>query len=285
MKTFITIMMIFCFIRFSYGQKINLDPSTLNELENWFGAWNLVYKDVYNLEYSKPVDMVLFDQTYVYSTSTISGNNGMMMLGPSPSGQQINWFKKTHNGMLTFPDGSTKKIGIMAFARQNESGAPFFVMPLTSYWYQNNVDDHGLGLDTLVLCVFLHEFTHTQQMQNISEIENHMEAYATSHPDVGLSDDLMQDYYQDDSLYLKKYLKEVDLFKRATQANRRNEQIRLTAAGLKMLSERHKKCLEVDHRELAVIDNFYLTFEGIGQYTAFAWLAHPNGGGLSTEKA
>ncbi|MBF2709779.1 hypothetical protein [Flavobacterium soyangense] len=269
-----------------FGQAENnkFDPS-LNEVQKWFTAWDLVYNDVYVLKKIKPVDFVLFDETYVYTTSKITGKDGLNIVGPSLSDMPLTWTKKIHNGKITLPDSTDTEVKVMSFASQLANGSPYFVMPLTSYWLKNKVDDHGIGLETLVTCVFLHEFGHTQQLQSLNDIGKVMEAYSKVYPNDNLNDDILQFYYKNDSIYLKDYKIEADLFRQAALTLDKNERINLTRTALQMLKVRQKKCFEKDGRDIAKMDDFFLTLEGIGQYTAFSWLIHPKGGNLSIDKA
>jgi hypothetical protein len=269
-----------------FGQTDNNKfDSSLNEVKNWFNAWDLVYKDVYALKKIKPVEFVLFDETYVYTTSKITGKDGIKIIGPSLSNMPLMWTKKIHNGKIILPDSSEAEVKVMSFASQLEDGSPYFVMPLTSYWQKNKVDDHGIGLEKLVTCVFLHEFGHTQQLQSLNDIGKVMDAYGKMYPNDNLNDDILQTYYKNDSIYLKDYKLEADLFRQAALAKDKSECVRLTKTALQMLKTRQKKCFENDKRDIAKMDDFFLTLEGVGQYTAFSWLIHPKGGNLTMEKA
>ncbi len=284
-RLFIIAILIICSANL-FGQIDNnkFDPS-LNEVKNWFKAWDLVYNEVYALKKIKPVEFVLFDETYVYTTSEITGKDGIKIIGPNLLNMPLNWTKKIHNGKIMLPDSTEAEIKVMSFASQLKNGSPYFVMPLTSYWQKNKIDDHGIGLETLVTCVFLHEFGHTQQLQSLNDIGTVMDAYSTVHPDDNLSDDILQFYYKNDSVYLEDYKVEANLFRQAALAKDKNECVRLTKTALQMLKTRQKKCFENDKRDIAKMDNFFLTLEGIGQYTAFSWLIHPKGGNLNMEKA
>ena len=284
-RFFLIVTIIICSNNLFGQTEINKFDSSLNEVQKWFTAWDLVYKDVYALKKMKPVDFVLFDETYVYTTSKITGKDGLNIVGPSLSKMPLIWTKKIHNGKITLPDSTDVEVKVMSFASQLENGSPYFVMPLTSYWQKNKVDDHGIGLETLVTCVFLHEFGHTQQMQSLNDVGTVMNAYSKAHPDDNLNDDLLQFYYKNDSIYLKDYKIETDLFRQAALTKDKDECVRLTKTALQMLKTRQKKCLENDRRNIAKMDNFFLTLEGIGQYTAFSWLIHPKGGNLTREKA
>jgi len=265
--------------------KNNKFEQSLNEVQRWFKAWDLVYNDVYALKEIKPVEFVLFDETYVYTTSKITGKDGVNIIGPDLTGMPLSWIKKVHNGKITLPDNSEIEVRITSFASQLENGRPYFVMPLTSYWLKNKVDDHGIGIETLVTCVFLHEFGHTQQLQSLNDIGVVMDEYSKLHPEDNLNDDILQYYYKNDSIYLKDYKIEADLFRQAALEKDKSECVKLSKTALQMLKARQQKCFKKDGRDIAKMDNFFLTLEGIGQYTAFAWLVNPKGGNLSIEKA
>ena len=166
----------------------------LQGAEKWFAAWEFVSKEIYNIHTAKPVDFVFFDTTYIYSTSVISIPDGEAINGPAFFHQKMNWKKKPHDGRITLPNGQVVPAGLMSFASPGAGNQanPFFVMPLPGFWKKAGVESKELGLENLVTGVFLHEFSHSQQMQNfgkkISEYEN-MAKYK-----VDFSDDIVQDY-------------------------------------------------------------------------------------------
>jgi hypothetical protein len=182
------------------------------------------------------------------------------------------------------PNSKETEVRIMSYASEVENGNAYFVMPLTSYWRKNEVDDHGMGIDTLVNYVFLHEFAHTQQMKSLNDIGKVMEAYEKIHPNDKLDDDILQFYYENDSTYLKDYKIERDLFQQAALVKDKNERVKLAKEALQLLKRRQIKCLEKDGRNIAKMDDVFLTLEGIGEYTAFSWLTHPKGANFSVEK-
>ncbi|HLG40738.1 MAG TPA: hypothetical protein VI461_13760, partial [Chitinophagaceae bacterium] len=96
------LLLIFCNHILSQTDNNKYDPS-LDEAQKWFKAWDLVYKDVYVLKEIKPVDFVLFDETYVYTTSKITGKDGINIIGPNLSGKSLIWTKKAHNGKIRLP--------------------------------------------------------------------------------------------------------------------------------------------------------------------------------------
>jgi hypothetical protein len=259
-------------------------------IKKWFAAWELVSKDVYKINTLKPTDFLLFDETYLYTTSAISGKDGNIIKGTKHLlGQKYVWLKKPHNGKITLPSGVEQDVNLMCFAgsdQKDKNAKTFFVMPLINYWIQNKIDDHKIGYDNLVTAVFVHEFSHSQQIDNtMNGMEDIFGNYFTAHPEDQFSDDLIEDIYKKDTLYTKDFDKELALFFKASESKTKSERIELGNQAIKMLEQRQEKILTKDNRDLSSIDNYWLTIEGTGQYSAFEWLIHKKGGNLPIDEA
>jgi len=254
----------------------------LEGVKKWFAAWEMVSRDIYRINSLKPVEFVFFDEKFIYSTSPVSVPNGEIIDGPSLFDKKLTWRKKEHDGNITLPGKQVVPVGLMSFASPMENQNSFFVMPLLSFWETAGVKSKETGLDMLVTGVFLHEFAHTQQMQNYGK---KMTAYEQTNTfKVEFSDDIVQEYFEKDSVYELKFRKEVSLFYNAaasTKANFRG----LTNLGLEMHKKRQLDYFTGDLKILNEIDDFFLTMEGIGQYTMYAWLIHPKGGNIPVEAA
>jgi hypothetical protein len=48
---------------------------------------------------------------------------------------------------------------------------------------------------------------------------------------------------------------------------------------------RHSEYFKGQYLSLVQIDNFFLTMEGLGQYSMYLWLTHPKGGNLKRNAA
>ncbi|MEP7377368.1 MAG: hypothetical protein ABI675_28455 [Chitinophagaceae bacterium] len=257
----------------------------LQGAEKWFTAWEFVSREIYNIHTAKPVDFIFFDTTYVYSTSLISIPDGESIDGPVFFNEKLTWKKKPHNGRIKLPNEQVVPVGLMSFASPgaNDQANAFFVMPLPDFWKKAGVESKELGLENLVTGVFLHEFSHSQQMQNfgkkISEYENRAKYK------VDFSDDIVQDYFEKDSVYNAKFRNEVAVFYDAAVANDKSMQIDLIIKGIKMLKLRQDEYFTDSLNLFREIDDFFLTMEGLGQYTMYAWLVHPRGGNIAAETA
>lgn len=285
-----SIILIFSIITSSiYSQKTKSENLSFTKFTTkCFNAWELVSNEVYKINTLKPTDFLLFDDKYLYTTSTISGKDGTIIKGPNLLGQKNVWRKKEHNGKLILPDGQERKVEIMAFtySLSGQKAKSFFVMPILDFWISHKVDDHGIGLDRLTTVVFVHEFCHSQQFEDgYNGMENGaFDKYFTAHGNEVFMDDIMQDIYEKDSVYTKEYEKELNLFTIAFQAKTKTEMKILAKDAITALEERQKRILLEDKRDLAEIDNYWLTIEGVAQFSSFQYLINPKGGKLSTEK-
>lgn len=264
----------------THGKRVHRNIDTpLHAAQKWFSAWEFVSQNIYKLKSYTPVEFVFFDENYVYSTSAISVPDGDNIEGPNLFKNKLFWKRKEHNGNITLPDNQIVPVGLMSFASPMDGQQSFFVMPLLSFWQTAGVVSNEIGIDVLVTGVFLHEFAHTQQMQNFGK---KMTAFEANHTfSVNFSDDMVQDYFEKDSLYTVRFRAEVSRFYDASAAKNKNECKRLTAQALQMHSARQADYFTGELSVLKEIDDFFLTMEGIGQYTMYAWLIHAKGGNIA----
>lgn len=265
--------------------KPTVDAEFTNNVGKWFSAWELICKDVYRINKLEPVEFVFFDNEYVYSTSNVTIPKGEIVNGPKLLEKSFTWKKSLHNGTITMPDKSSAPIGLMSFAselpgRKNKS---FFVMPLPSFWLKASVKSDELGLDNLVTGVFLHEFSHSQQMQNFGKQITEFEK--NNHFETDFSDDIVQNLFEKNSAYTELYGKEVNTFYDASTEKNKATKNFLVKDGINLLQKRHIDFFTGKYESLKRIDELFLTMEGFGQFTMYAWLIHKRGANLPTEIA
>jgi hypothetical protein len=244
----------------------------------WFSAWKLVSKDIYKINKVKPVTFVFFDDKYVYATSTTTIKKGTTVKGCNLLNLNLKWRKALHNDSLLLPDHSTVPVGLLSFAAEipNKNNQSFFVMPLPSFWKQAGVVSKELGLENLITGVFIHEFSHSQQMQNFGKKITEYEQQ--NNFGVDFSDDIVQTIFNKDTSYLKYYKKELTLFYDATKDTLLDKV--LVKQGMAIMQQRQTTYFTERYKNLGQIDNFFLTMEGLGQYSMFLWLIHPKGGNI-----
>jgi len=270
-----------------YGQTITgekqRDSAFYNTTYKWFAAWKLISKDIYKIDNVRPVEFVFFDDKYVYSTSDVTIKNGNPVKGCNLINLNLKWKKALHHDTLTLPDKSRVPISLMSFAAPiaDNSNNSFFVMPLLSFWKKSGVTSKELGLENLITGVFIHEFSHSQQMQNFGK---KITEYETQNNfNVPFSDDIVQTIFEKDSNYLKHYNKEVELFYSLVKNNQVNKKI--LNESLTIMKQRQEEYFKGDLKNLTQIDNFFLTMEGLGQYSMYLWLIDPRGGNIKKEIA
>lgn len=284
MKKIVWVLMAFGFC--SFGQTkpdaLQNDEAFRLATKKWFSAWELLSKEIYGIEKVKPVDFVFFDDMYVYSTSTVTVEKGEVVTGNNLMNLNFVWKRTAHNGSMTLPDNSVVEVNLMSYAseipNQNKS---FFVMPLPSFWEKAGVKSNELGLDNLTIGVFLHEFSHSQQMQSFGkqigsdEKENDF--------GVEFSDDIVQNIFSKNTDYVTLYKKEAELFYTASQ-NKTLDKKALQDA-FETMQLRQSQFFTEKYKSLYRIDNMFLTMEGLGQYSIYIWMIHPKGGNTDREIA
>jgi hypothetical protein len=259
--------------------------TTLSSVQHWFEAWELISTDVYGLDTLEPVDFLFFDETNMYTTSKEAGKGGISVNGPAFFGRECTWLKRKQHGKISLPDGQEIPIGLLSFAMPLPSGEAhsLFIMPLPAYWKMQGIESKELGIDHLLTGVFLHEFSHSQQMQFFGKRMSEFEAIYTD--TLEFTDNLIQEYFEHDTGYTNLFRKEISSFyfaatsqnKKALQAN--------THHALQALQKRQAKYFTGPKQSLIDIDNFFLTMEGVGQYSMYAWLIHSKGANIKKDLA
>ena len=254
-------------------------------LYDWLSAWELMATSIFRIEAVQPPEMLFFDDKYVYTSSTVSAPNGISFDGPELYGQKIEWLKQAHNDTLTIPDGRKVPIQLMTFAAPSakEGVEAFFVMAAPSFWEKAGINSDEVQLKDMLTGVFLHEFAHTRQMNGIgARITDYENRYQLAHP---ISDDIIQDYFSDDSLYVSLFRSEVELlYQLANPAHEGLSRESLVEA-MNKIKTRHEKYFKPENEILIEMDKIFLTMEGTGQYAMVAWLSHSEGGNYDRETA
>lgn len=254
-----------------------------NATEKWFSAWKLVSKDIYKISKVDSVEFVFFDDKYVYSTSKTTITNNNHIKGHNLINLKLNWKKKLHNGEIILPDETLVPIGLMSFTAEipKKKSKSFFVMPLPSFWKKSGVNSEKLDIDDLITGIFIHEFSHSQQMRNFGKQMTFLEK--ESNFEETFNDDLIQIIFQKDSNYSNLYKDEVNLL----YGSIKNDLVDMTMLkkALSLMKYRRNKYFQKKYENLSNVDDFFLTMEGLGQYSMFLWLTHPKGGNIKKKDA
>jgi hypothetical protein len=247
-------------------------------IERWFDAWELTSERILRLPSAPAPEIVFFDRTCAYTTSSVTAHGAAPVEGPTLHGIRLPWRAVAHGGRLTLPDGSDAEIQLTSFASAIPERGPYFVMSAPAIWEETGrLDAAGFT------GVFLHEFTHTRQVGGMKDTLGPLDA-AWAFPEE-LTDDAVQNHFGADPEYVAAYTAERDLLYRAADAGSIEEARALAAAALAAMRARHARWFTGDAAMFAALDDIFLSMEGVGQFAAYAWLAHPEGGGLSREAA
>ena len=247
-------------------------------IERWFAAWDLTSRRILRLPDVPAPEVVFYDSTCVYTTSGVTAGGAEPVDGPAWRGAKLPWRALAHHGSLTLPDSSQAPIQLMSFTNSAPQTGPFFVMAAPAYWAEMGHGDE-LGL----IGVFLHEFAHTRQVEGMKDKIGPIDS-TWPYPEE-LDDDAVQTHFSADAEYVAAYTAERDLLYRAADAESLDEARALAAEALAMMRSRHARWFTGDKAVFADVDNIFLSMEGVAQWSAHAWLAHPEGGGLERDAA
>jgi hypothetical protein len=249
-------------------------------IEHWFDAWELTSREILKLPDAPAPTFVFFDSACVYTTSQVSALGAPVVKnGPKLLGKKLEWRATAHDGEITTPKGETREVALMSYTDADKKGGPFFVMAAPSYWEQTIKRGDPYGFTG----VFLHEFTHTRQFKGIADIIGPIDkAWAF---DFELDDDAVQNRFGADSVYVKAYLEELDLLYKAADAPTDGEARAIAQQALEMIHARHTRYFTGENAVFSTLDNVWLSMEGAAQWSAYAWLSHPKGAGMSRADA
>ncbi|MEO7046682.1 MAG: hypothetical protein ABI091_15360 [Ferruginibacter sp.] len=282
MKNLLLLLVAFLISLNLFGQKIKDEQKRdfvfYNVTSKWFSAWQLVSKEIYQVTHVRPVEFIFFDDKYVYSTSRITVKNGKFVKGCNLMNLSFKWKKALHKDTIILPDKSIVPIKLMSFAGviPNEKNKSYFVMPLPSYWKSSGITSKELGLANLITGVFIHEFSHSQQMQNFGEKISQFGQQ--NNFGVEVTDDIVQNIFAKNLSYLKIYHQEVQKLYQSVKNKTIDNS--LVKDGLQLMKQRQHEYFKGQYLSLRQIDSFFLTMEGLGQYSMYLWLTNPKGGNL-----
>jgi hypothetical protein len=191
------------------------------------------------------------------------------------------WAGTVHQGKIHLPNGTDVDAGVTSFASQDDkTGERYFVMALPSVWAAANMP---VAADNGLIAVFLHEFSHTRQMNALKPVFQAASAVYKMADD--FSDDSLQKHFQDDPAYVAVIEKETELLFRAAAEPDPAEARALARQALSLMEARQRRWFVGAEAMWKPYDDLFLTMEGFGQWNAYAWLSDPRGGRMSIAAA
>lgn len=192
------------------------------------------------------------------------------------------WIGNRHQGKIRVPDDNEIGAGVTSFAGQvDKTGERFFVMALPSVWQAAKIPISGdrKGLTG----VFLHEYSHTRQLNALKPVFAAAAAIYKMPDD--FSDDSLQARFKNDPAYVAVWEKETDLLFRAAAEPDSDKARALAKQALGLMEARQKRWFTGTDAMWKPYDDLFLTMEGFGQWNAYAWLSDPRGGGMTAAAA
>jgi hypothetical protein len=251
-------------------------------MRRWFAAWQFTSTSMLHLKQPTVPAVVFYDHDCVYTTSRATARDARPQKGPIIGGVAPRWYALPHGGTITMPDGSQAPVRLMSFAAP-VGGNAFFVMAAPAFWEQAGVDSAQVGRDRLLTAVFLHEFTHTQQIPAFQRTIGPIEQRWTFPEEV--TDDVVQERFGGNAQYRAAYERERDILYRAAEAPSTAEARALASSALAAIDARRNEWFVGENALFHTLDDIFLSFEGAGQWAGYAWLIHPTGGGVARDTA
>lgn len=250
------------------SQNCVLSASDRAWIDRSYRAWEFVrIERLHVAEAERPI-IVFFDARCRYEAR--------------PGGPMV-WTGETHSGTIRVPNGTTVPAGVTSFAGGDEArGLVYFVMALPSVWSAANIRS-PLGEDVLPQMVFLHEYMHTRQALFMGRLFEDWAARFNL-PE-GTSDDSIQERFANTPAYVADFERERDLLYAAANAPDLAQARAHARAALAAMRARQARWFTGRDAQWKPLDDAFLTMEGTGQWSIYAWLSDPRGMGLSPEAA
>jgi hypothetical protein len=240
-------------------------------IEGALADWRFAEVHELKLEPTRLPVVVLFDDHCQYKSATAATGD-------------ISWTGSFYQSTVLLPNGIRIPNGVVSFAApvDGSSAAGFFVMSLPSVWRSHNIQS-GLGLERLMDVVLLHEMSHARQFYFANPMMDGLSARYHLGDEIG--DDSIHDTFSNDTRFVKAYESERDLLFKAAAASTDREAKKYARQALQMMRHRRRMWFSGSHVYWNTVDDLFLTMEGIGQWTAYAWLTDPNGPNLEPQFA
>lgn len=236
-------------------------------------AWDRLDHDRIRMRAPTTPTLILFDEACVYRFTPTTA-------GPFQVGQRTYSVRaESHSGAVDLPGGRQVPARKLSFAAPLDSGGMFFVMSLPAVWRADKAE--ARDPERLAMVVFMHEFAHTQQGAGLGRrIDDLIRRGLPEDAD----DDSLQKTWSAVPDYVKAYEHERDLLYASAKAETYEvRRAKLDEAAVAMESRRATYL--ADKPLWREADDVFLTFEGTGNWAAWAWLTDPAGGAMAREDA
>jgi hypothetical protein len=192
------------------------------------------------------------------------------------------WTATPHTGRVALPNGDSMPAGVTSFASAAD-GVAMLVMSTPSVWRAGGVDNAGVGLETMMVAVLLHEGSHVSQMTTYGARIGVL-ATANNLPE-DFNDDSIQHRFESNAEFSASVARETDLLYQAVAAPDDATARRLAREARGLMRARMARYYTGADAYLASAEDVFLTMEGSGQYAGYQWVLNPRGAAQPVEVA
>jgi len=234
-------------------------------IERAMEAWRFTSREITKVQVATPFQAVLFD-----AGCTLTSPDALT----AATAGRVAWRATPHGATVPLPDGQEIPAGVISFTSADDASA-FFVMSTPSVWRANGVDNLGIGLETMMTAVLLHEASHVAQSASYGK---RITRLAELHhlPD-SFNDDSLQNDFEGNGDFSASVARETDLFFQAAAAHDDSTALRLARQARDMMKARAARWFVGDKAYYLEAEDLWLTFEGSGQWAGYRWLIDPRG--------
>lgn len=192
------------------------------------------------------------------------------------------WTATPHTGTVALPNNDSMPAGVTSFASA-EDGVAMLVMSTPSVWRAGGVDNAGIGLETMMVAVLLHEGSHVSQMSTYGARIGAL-ATANNLPE-DFNDDSIQHRFESNAEFSASVARETELLYQSVAAPDDATARRLAREARDLMRARMARYYTGADAYLASAEDVFLTMEGSGQYAGYEWVLNPRGAAQPVEVA
>ena len=253
-------------------QSCTLAPSDRAWIDKALAAWRYSSRHYTGIKLRRPFEGIFYD-----AHCTLSATNALSLGKRTPD-----WMATPHDSEVVMPDGSKAPVQPTSFASANGS-AFYFVMSVPSVWRAGGVENKGIGLETMMVAVLLHEGSHVAQFATYGDqIGRISDRY---HLPQDFNDDSMQVRFAETPEFAASITRETGLLFAAAEAKDRATTLRLAKSARAQMRSRAQRYFVGADAYYGEAEDFWLTMEGSGQWAGFTWIIDPKGGGFARDVA
>ena len=234
-------------------------------IERALDAWRFTSREITHIHVAGDFKAVFFDANCVLTSS-----NALT----SANARGVTWTATPHSGTITLPSGEQMPAGVTSFTSADEHQA-YLVMSTPSVWRAGGVDNAGIGLETMMVAVLLHEGSHVVQAATYGA---RIGALAErNHLPESFNDDSLQREFESNADFSASVVRETDLLFQAVAANDDATAFRLAHEARDLMKARAARWFVGEKSYWLEAEDVWLTFEGSGQWAGYEWVIDPHG--------